>query len=309
MQKTYDIFISYRRDGGFATANHIYRLLTQDGYSVSFDVDTIREGDFNVNLLNRIEQCTDFLLIVDKHCFDRTLEKTTNSKQDWLRIELAHALKLNKNIVPILLTGVKEFPQNLPSDINDVATKNGPEYNQSYFEEFYKKLKLFLHSKPKNISRNELKKNLIKKAMYVGFALIAVIIGYIAILNKPWVIDNAKDTVVSFVADSTCINPIMGQYTYTGPIDSVGRPHGKGLAKFPQGDTYDGFFSHGDFDGKCIYFNAETGDRFEGTYRNNKRYEGTYVWSEGPYFTGYFKDNNLFKGTLYDVTGEIIKEY
>lgn len=303
MAETYDIFISYRRDGGFATANHIYRLLTQDGYSVSFDVDSLREGDFNINILNRIEQCTDFLLIVDSHCFDRTLDSSFDSKCDWLRMELAHALKLNKNIVPILLNGTDGFPRDLPEDISGVTTKNGPEYNQSYFDGFYNKLKLFLHSVPRNSRFTQKKKKL------VIISLIAVALLLVCLFKIPsgiWRNDNIK---VREVEDSLCVNSVMGQFEYTGPIDQDGMPHGKGFAKFPQGDTYEGEFLHGEFEGKCIYINFETGDRFVGTYKNNMRYEGTYVWKEGPYFTGLYKDNDLYIGTLYDVTGEILKEY
>jgi len=50
-------------------------------------------------------------------------------------------LKKQKNIIPILLEGFEGFPENLPADIKDVAKKNGPQYNQYYFDEFYKKLK------------------------------------------------------------------------------------------------------------------------------------------------------------------------
>ena len=46
----YDIFISYRRCGGFETAKHLYDLLTKDGYRVSFDIDTLRNGDFDTEL-------------------------------------------------------------------------------------------------------------------------------------------------------------------------------------------------------------------------------------------------------------------
>ena len=35
----YDIFISYRRDGGYDTAKHLNDLLVRDGYKVSFDID------------------------------------------------------------------------------------------------------------------------------------------------------------------------------------------------------------------------------------------------------------------------------
>lgn len=77
----YDIFISYRRIGGFETAKHLYDLLRSDGYRVSFDIDTLRNGDFDVALLKRVEECTDFILIVDKNAFDRCLDKTFDRKK------------------------------------------------------------------------------------------------------------------------------------------------------------------------------------------------------------------------------------
>ena len=95
----YDVFISYRREGGYDTAKHLNDLLVRDGYRVSFDIDTLRNGDFDIQLLSRIEECKDFILIVDKHAFDRTLDINFDSTKDWMRCELAHALKHNKNII------------------------------------------------------------------------------------------------------------------------------------------------------------------------------------------------------------------
>ena len=92
----YDIFLSYRRDGGFSTAKHLFDLLSKDGYRVSFDIDTLRSGDFDTTLLNRIDQCKDFIIILDAHAFDRTLSQSISPKQDWLRIELAYALTVHK---------------------------------------------------------------------------------------------------------------------------------------------------------------------------------------------------------------------
>lgn len=144
--KKYDIFISYRREGGFDTAKHLYDLLTRDGYSVSFDIDTLRNGDFDIQLYERIDLCRDFILIVDQHAFDRTIINKIPREKDWLRCELAYALQKNKNIIPIFLSGVNRFPENLPDDIIDVVKKNGPEYNRYYFDEFYRTLrKRFLH--------------------------------------------------------------------------------------------------------------------------------------------------------------------
>lgn len=143
----YDIFISYRREGGYDTAKHLNDLLVRDGYKVSFDIDTLRSGNFDNQLLERIDQCKDFILVVDQHAFDRTLDSNFNPKNDWLRCELAYALKKQKNIIPVFLSGVTGFPSNLPADIIEVVKKNGPEYNRFYFNDFYKILKQrFLYS-------------------------------------------------------------------------------------------------------------------------------------------------------------------
>ena len=79
----YDVFISYRREGGYDTAKHLNDLLIRDGYRVSFDIDTLRSGNFDTQLLDRIEQCKDFILIVDQHCFDRTLDPDFEPEKDW----------------------------------------------------------------------------------------------------------------------------------------------------------------------------------------------------------------------------------
>ena len=130
MTNKYDIFISYRREGGYDTAKHLNDLLVRDGYRVSFDIDTLRSGDFDKQLYARIDQCTDFILVVDQHAFDRSLDPKSDPSTDWLRCELAYALKKGKNIIPIFLSGVKGFPDNLPEDIHAVVQKNGPEYNR-----------------------------------------------------------------------------------------------------------------------------------------------------------------------------------
>lgn len=168
----YDVFISYRREGGYDTAKHLYDLLVRDGYKVSFDIDTLRNDDFDIQLLSRIEQCKDFILIVDAHCFDKILDKSIDPKKDWLRCELAHALKHNKNIIPIFLSGVTGFPDGLPEDIVNVTKKNGPEYNRYYFNDFYNTLKKrFLKSKKKSKGKYILLLSLVLFLTYILFNL------------------------------------------------------------------------------------------------------------------------------------------
>lgn len=138
----YDIFISYRRDGGAETAKHLRDILTERGYRVFFDTDSLRSGNFNLTLLDVIESCTDFIIICSPHAFDRCVDEG-----DWVRLELAHALEHNKNVVPLLCQGF-EFPKELPSDIDDVRWRNGVTVNIEFFDAMIDKLVSFLQSKP-----------------------------------------------------------------------------------------------------------------------------------------------------------------
>ena len=105
MKIKYDIFINYRRDSGQDAAKLLVEKLRQDNYNVSFDQENLGNGDFNKQLLKRIEECEDFILICDARVFDRILEN--KDEKDWLRVELA-----------------KAFPKELPSDIDKVRYKN-----------------------------------------------------------------------------------------------------------------------------------------------------------------------------------------
>ena len=118
----YDIFISYRREGGYDTAQLLYDRLTQMGYRVSFDLETLRGGKFNTQLYRRIEQCSDVLVVMSRD----SLNLRENQEDDWFRLEIAHALKHKKNIVPVFLRDFK-FPQkgDLPSDIYDLVDFQG----------------------------------------------------------------------------------------------------------------------------------------------------------------------------------------
>ena len=168
----YDIFLSYRRIGGYETAKHLYDLLVYDGYTVSFDIDTLRSGYFDNELLKRIDECTDFIIVLNKGVFDRCLDETVNRKQDWLRNELAYAISKKKNIVPIMLEGFTSFPENLPADIADIARKNSPKYDQYYFDGFYRRLKEAFLETPSPVPAAK-KKNITKKAL---FALLVVLL-------------------------------------------------------------------------------------------------------------------------------------
>ena len=131
-------------------ANHLNDLLVRDKYTVSFDIDNLREGDFDENLYRRIKECRDFLVIVDEHAFDRMVNPAPDydPETDWMRKEIVYALKLEKNIISVFLPDAS-YPKNMPADLEKLDKKNGPTYSEKYFKDFYNTLKEFLHSVPR----------------------------------------------------------------------------------------------------------------------------------------------------------------
>lgn len=135
---TYDIFISYKRKS-LATANNLYYRLTTRGYSTFFDLEEMKRDNFNVQLLNYIENAKDVFVILEEGSLDAC--KTGKWEEDWFCKEIAHALKYKRNIIPILLGGY-HMPNidTLPDELKELTLKNAPEFSFSYFEEYLNKL-------------------------------------------------------------------------------------------------------------------------------------------------------------------------
>jgi len=153
--KKFEIFISYRRKGGYDTAKLLYDRLRMDGYSVSFDIDTLEKGNFDDELEKRVYDCKDFLLVLNPGVFDRFFDPECDPKGDWVRQEIVCALEANKNIVPLILDGFA-YPKSLPEDVKDIAKKNGIDLNPKHFEGAYANMKQkFLLSKPHWTKRNK----------------------------------------------------------------------------------------------------------------------------------------------------------
>ena len=138
-----NIFISYRHEGDPELVERLANKLTTDGYKVFMDKDSLRRGKFDEKILKSIEKCKDFIVILDKQFFDRTLSGIP-IENDWARRELAYAIKLKKNIIPVMLDGFK-WPELLPADIAEVKLINGIPYSSDYYDHsFYHRLQEYM---------------------------------------------------------------------------------------------------------------------------------------------------------------------
>ena len=123
-----DIFISYRRDGGYAMARLLYEFFNNAGLTAFLDLEELRAGPFNVKLYQAIEECENFVLVLPPNALDRC-----TSEKDWLRLEIEHAIKHKKNVVPVMMTGFS-FPDDLPASLQVLPYFNGVQTSREYFD-------------------------------------------------------------------------------------------------------------------------------------------------------------------------------
>lgn len=143
MSEEYDVFISYRRDGGCETARIICERLMQKGIRVFFDVETLRSGRFNDKLLDIIKQSKDVIVVLGPNSLERC-----RNEDDWFRREIACAISCRKNIIPVAIRGF-EMPKasKLPADICEIVHYNGIKASHEFFDAFMERLLSFLSSK------------------------------------------------------------------------------------------------------------------------------------------------------------------
>jgi hypothetical protein len=157
----FEIFISYRHKVSYDRAQLLLQLLEDNGYAgrVSFDCDNL-EGQFNAEIISRVDKCTDFVMLVhsetfrnisssseDLHLYEQLMScpeaafnarmkqlKDQNIYVDYVRVELGRALNKHKNIIPVVPTNTEVFcfdTLKLPSDISGITGYQAVYFNDS----------------------------------------------------------------------------------------------------------------------------------------------------------------------------------
>lgn len=164
----YDVFVSYRRTS-FESANLIAEKLRSMGYSVFFDVESLRSGKFNEQLFDVIEECTDFVIVLPQNALDRCVDEN-----DWVRKEVVHAIKSKKNIIPVMLKGF-EWPSPMPAGMDDLSNYQAITAGErEYFDMSMKRLAGYFKSKPHSDMRRFYKKASVVVAIILACICIAM---------------------------------------------------------------------------------------------------------------------------------------
>ena len=116
----YDIFISYRRDGGAQYARILQLMLIQRGYKVFLDYDELRDGTFSDRIIAAIKAAPVFMPVLSADSMKRCV-----SDGDWVRKEILLAVQEGKHFVPIdpdrTFNGV---PKSVPAALKEAIEGN-----------------------------------------------------------------------------------------------------------------------------------------------------------------------------------------
>ena len=134
------IFISYRRNDSSAWAGRLSDGLTShfDSNQIFMDVDTIEPGsDFVEAIEKSVGSCDVLIAVIGKHWLTSSDEKRRrriDNPDDFVRLEIATALKHDIRVIPVLVDGAS-MPRlrDLPDNLKLLANRNALKVTQDRF--------------------------------------------------------------------------------------------------------------------------------------------------------------------------------
>ena len=140
LEKTLDIFISYRRSNGAGLASLLKVHLELLHHSVFLDVHGLEAGKFDQSLLHNVRSSRNFLLVCSPGCLTRC--QGDEKQKDWIHKEVSCAINSDCNIILVLDDNFTMPPQeSLPETMRPVTNCSGVRWihgNQVSFQRFVK---------------------------------------------------------------------------------------------------------------------------------------------------------------------------
>ena len=148
---TYDVFISYRRQGGSVKAELTKDELAKRGFRESrmfLDTRSLTSGNYLKTILESIAGSRNIVVVITKDCF-----KNLPTDSTWIR-EIEYAIELHKNIVPIYFDGITGLkPDDIPSCIQRLAYENAVLYVHQYADASFDRLADRLPKEPMRLPK------------------------------------------------------------------------------------------------------------------------------------------------------------
>ncbi len=153
------IFINYRRQDSEGYVGRLYDYLAQhfERGDLFMDVDSIKPGaDFVTVLEEAVANCDVFLAVIGPQwssISDESGKRRLENWNDFVRIEIASALKQNKLVIPVLVGHARmPAPDDLPPDLAALVRRNAIEISHQRFaydvEQLASAMKVVVAAKP-----------------------------------------------------------------------------------------------------------------------------------------------------------------
>lgn len=137
-----DVFISYRRVNGSQLASLLKVHLQLRGFSVFLDIEKLKAGKFDENLLSSVKLAKNFILVLTPNALDRCMGD--DEQNDWVHKEIVAAMECGCNIIPLLDNFHWPQSEKLPEDMRQVTFFNGIRWIHDYQDACVDKLEKFL---------------------------------------------------------------------------------------------------------------------------------------------------------------------
>ncbi len=132
------IFISYRREDTSGESGRLKDKLEQvfGQENIFYDVETLEAGlNFDQSIAKALNESKVLLAMIGPHWLrveDSKGVKRIHKPDDWVRKEIAEALKQNLRVIPVLVNGA-EMPdsEELPEDLKELSLKHAQELTSS----------------------------------------------------------------------------------------------------------------------------------------------------------------------------------
>ena len=120
----YDIFISYRREGGAQYARTLQLMLEKKRFKVFLDYDELRDSKFSPAIEAAIKSSKIFIIILSKGALSKC-----STEGNWIAKEIRLAIASGCKIIPVNPDGTFD---GIPSDLPDDIKKEIEETQHSY---------------------------------------------------------------------------------------------------------------------------------------------------------------------------------
>jgi hypothetical protein len=289
------IFISYRRDDSEGQAGRLFEgLKARFGEGrVFIDVDGIEPGrDFRRVIDQHVSSCDVLLALIGRnwlHAADKDGRRRLDSPEDFVRLELAAALRRNIAVIPLLVQGAAmPSKEELPPDLQALAWRNAAELRHTRWDADFAELTTTLQGHSGYLGSSQ--EHLPRQSFRWRWPILTVISLAAFAIAVGLRVDNVEVTKLSAARNSLSSGPV-------GVVEAAPSPtirldgQWKGTVTYAWGPTVDetftlrlvggtvagsaGFLGHGrpilegSFDASSVRFvtkrvmTAGTGDRWE----------------------------------------------